>query len=179
MSGCRSQFALPTTRMRRISVENALMKTLIHCIYASRATPAFAERDLPGLLEAARAANASRGISGMLLYVERNFFQVLEGEPEPVDAVFERICRDERHTRVTRVIHEPIGARDFAEWTMGYASLSLKEMAQYAGVNDFFAQGTCVEQLGPGRVKKLLQAFAKGRWRAGDTGMFRTRSRMA
>ena len=155
------------------------MSSLIHCIYASRATPCFEEAHLPGLLDAARAANAARGISGMLLYVERNFFQVLEGEQGVVDAVFERICRDERHTRVTRIIHEPIVERDFGEWTMGYASLSVREMAEHAGVNDFFAQATCISQLGPGRAKKLLQAFARGRWRAGDTGLHRAHGRMA
>jgi hypothetical protein len=134
---------------------------------------------LPALLDAARSANAAQEISGMLLYVEGNFFQVLEGDPSRVDDVFERICRDERHTRVTRIIHEPIAARDFADWTMGFASLSLAECAQFAGVNDFFTASTCVEQLGPGRAKKLLQAFARGRWRAGDTGVHRAIARMA
>ncbi len=52
--------------------------------------------------------------------------------------MFERICRDERHTRVTRIIHEPIAERDFADWTMGYASLSVRELAERAGINDFF-----------------------------------------
>jgi hypothetical protein len=155
------------------------MSSLIHCIYASRAAPGFDEGDLPELLTAARAANATRGISGMLLYVERNFFQVLEGEPDAVDAVFERICRDPRHTRVTRIIHEPIADRDFGDWTMGYASLSIRELAQHAGINDFFTRATCVEQLGPGRAKKLLQAFGRGRWRAGDTGVHRAHGRMA
>jgi hypothetical protein len=155
------------------------MTTLVHCIYASRATPSFDAAQLPALLEAARSANAAHDISGMLLYVEGNFFQVLEGDAEQVDRVFERICRDERHTRVTRIIHEPIADRDFADWTMGFASLSIAECAGYAGVNDFFTASTCVEQLGPGRAKKLLQAFARGRWRAGDTGVQRAIVRMA
>ena len=155
------------------------MPSLIHCIYASRATASFDESMLPQLLDAARSANAARGISGMLLYVERNFFQVLEGETESVDAVFERICHDQRHTRVTRIIHEPIADRDFADWTMGFASLTVRELAEHAGINDFFSQATCIEQLGPGRAKKLLQAFSRGRWRAGDTGLHRAHGRMA
>jgi len=155
------------------------MSSLIHCIYASRATARFDEAHLPELLDAARAANAARGVSGILLYVERNFFQVLEGEADVVDGVFERICRDERHTRVTRIIHEPIADRDFGDWTMGYASLTIRQLAQHAGINDFFTQATCVEQLGPGRAKKLLQAFGRGRWRAGDTGIQRVHGRMA
>jgi hypothetical protein len=154
------------------------MSSLVHCIYSSRATPGFDEACLPQLLEGARRANAARGISGMLLYVEGNFFQVLEGERAQVDPLYERIRFDRRHARVTQIIHEPIAERDFADWTMGYASLSVQEAAERAGINDFFTSATCLEQLNGGRVKKLLQAFARGRWRAGETGVFRPVSRL-
>lgn len=155
------------------------MSRLIHCIYSSRAIPGFDEAGLPHLLEAARRTNAALDVTGMLLYVEGNFFQVLEGAPENVDPLYERIRQDGRHQQITRIIHEPIAGRDFAEWTMGYASLSLQEAAAHAGINDFFAGATCIDQLNAGRVKKLLQAFARGRWRAGETGMHRPLARMA
>lgn len=151
---------------------------LVRCVYASRATARFSESDLPALLAQAREANAGRDVTGMLLFIEGNFFQVLEGRSETVEALFEHICRDDRHTRVTRIIFEPIAERDFAEWTMGFARLETAEVAGLAGINDFFSAATCIDQLGPGRAKKLLQAFGKGRWRAGDTGLHRAHARM-
>ncbi len=154
------------------------MSGLIHCVYASKAAPDFREHDLPALLEKSRAANSRRHITGMLLHIDRSFFQVLEGDRAEVDGVYEQILADKRHSRVTRIIHEPIYERDFGDWTMGYARLDMTEVATQIGENDFFSARDCVEQMNPGRAKKLLQAFGSGRWRADQTGVHRVHSRM-
>lgn len=150
------------------------MGKTIHCIYASTAAHNFDERDLPHLLEKSRSNNAVLGITGMLLYIEGNFFQVLEGDEAMVGPVFDRICRDARHGRVTLIIREPIFQRDFPDWTMGYARANLSDVQAHLGENDFFTSATCLEQMGPGRARKLLSAFGQGRWRADKTGMHRT-----
>lgn len=155
------------------------MGQLIHCIYASKAAPSFEEHAIPELLEVARRNNAARGITGMLLYVERNFFQVLEGDESTVGEVFERIRSDNRHGRVTQIIREPVFERAFSEWTMGFANVDRAQIRSHIGENDFFATATCLEQLNPGRARKLLAAFRLGRWRAEETGMHPARSRLA
>ena len=91
------------------------MTQLIHCIYASTAAAIFKESDIPALLEHARTANSERALTGMLLYIEGGFFQVLEGDEADVDDVYARINRDSRHSKVTLIIREPIAARDFSE----------------------------------------------------------------
>jgi hypothetical protein len=148
------------------------MTTLIHCIYASRAAASFDEGELPNLLAATRANNAIRDITGMLLYVDRSFFQVLEGEKQAVDTTFEVISQDPPHTRVTRIIREPLARRHFAEWTMGFATATRATIGQLLGENDFFAEADCLERLDAGRAKKLLTAFRNGGWRADVTGVF-------
>lgn len=155
------------------------MGQLVHCIYSSKASAAFQEHDIPALLAAARQANAARAITGMLLYIEGNFFQVLEGDEASVAGVFARIRDDDRHGRVTQIIREPIFERAFSEWTMGFANVGLAEVTSHIGENDFFTAATCIEQLNPGRARKLLNAFRQGRWRADATGLHRTHSRMA
>jgi Sensors of blue-light using FAD len=155
------------------------MSSLIHTVYASKAAPGFEEHEIPALLEKSRAANARCGVTGMLLHIEGSFFQVLEGEDVIVAELFESIGRDPRHTRVTRIIHEPIVARDFTQWTMGFASLAGDELDRHLGENDFFTAATCLEQLGAGRAKKLLDAFRNGRWRAEQTGLHRVHSRVS
>ena len=139
---------------------------LIHCIYASTATRAFTDGELESLLCHARASNAERGLSGILLYVDGSFFQVLEGEAATVDALYQRIAGDPRHERVTVIIREPIARRAFADWSMGFAEMAANQLGQALGSNDFFEGGSCLHQLGPGRAKKLLTAFATGRWRS-------------
>jgi hypothetical protein len=155
------------------------MDKLIHCIYASKASPLFEEHTIPKLLEVARCNNTRRGITGMLLYIEGNFFQVLEGDEAAVTEVFGCICDDARHCRVTQIIREPIFERAFSEWTMGFSNVDFGEVKSCIGENDFFTDATCLEQLSPGRARKLLGAFRQGRWRADEVGTHRAPGRIA
>jgi hypothetical protein len=142
------------------------MASLIHCIYASAPVQAFDDRALRDLLGQARLRNTQEHVSGMLLYTANSFFQVLEGESESVDATFDRIARDTRHDKVTIIIREPISRRSFEDWSMGYTAVSRDQLGVIVGQNDFFDEGNCYTNLGNGRAKKILRAFAKGRWRA-------------
>ncbi|WP_129781970.1 BLUF domain-containing protein [Peristeroidobacter soli] len=153
--------------------------SLIHCIYASSATRSFEVADIPSLLEHARAKNARLGITGMLLYIEGSIFQVLEGDAGSVDSIYTAISADRRHARVTQIIREPIAHRAFEDWTMGFESLDRGQASRLLGVNDFFATASCLERINPGRAKKLLFAFASGRWRADQTGVHVARARVA
>jgi hypothetical protein len=143
---------------------------LVHLVYASLAVPQFNEHEIPALLEQSRKANAGRELTGLLLYIEGSFFQVLEGNPDAIDAVYGRIARDPRHTRVTSIIREPIAQRSFSEWTMGFSAVDTVEAGQLVGENDFFKSASCVTRLDGGRAKKLLSAFRAGRWRMERTG---------
>lgn len=101
----------------------------------------------------------------MLLYQNRSFFQVLEGSRSVVEALFDRVALDPRHTRVTRVILEPIPERAVAGWTMGYPRISEEELAEVPGLNDSFGRSSSYLDLGEGRAKTLLAAFKDGKWR--------------
>jgi hypothetical protein len=142
------------------------MEPLAHCIYSSIATPLFRDDDVEELLARARTANAEADITGMLLYVDRGFFQVLEGHPLRIESIFAKIGADPRHERVTQIIYEPIARRTFAQWTMGYPNLENRELRAIIGSNDFFSARSCLDGLETGRAKKLLAAFATGRWRS-------------
>lgn len=136
------------------------MSQLIHLVYASAARGEYSEEALARLLEAASCRNAQLGITGMLLHLEGSFFQVLEGEAEAVDGLFARIASDPRHGNVTVIVREPIARRAFADWTMAYAALGPGEAARIAGPGDGLGG------IDVGRARKLLHAFAQGRWRS-------------
>ncbi len=138
---------------------------LVHCIYCSAATTGFSRADLATLLAECREKNAKAGLTGMLLYSDRTFFQVLEGDRPVVEALLERLTLDKRHERVTKIILEPIEERSFAQWTMGHSKITRKELADIPGLNDFFAHGRSFTELGEGRAKALLGAFKEGAWR--------------
>ena len=151
---------------------------LSHLIYASRAAADFREHSIPVILERARSNNSQLAVTGMLLYIEGSFFQILEGTPEAVDALYQTISADPRHHRVTLIIREPVPQRSFGEWTMGFATLGRLEAGELVGQNDFFHQASCFESLTPGRAKKLLAAFRRGRWHAEQTGEHPLHSQM-
>ena len=140
---------------------------LKHLIYTSTAITACDLPELKEILDRARVRNAERAVTGMLLYTEGSFFQVLEGDETVLNALFARIATDPRHKRVIKIIDEPIAQRDFGDWSMGFAAASAAELSEIEGLSDFFQKGNSFEDLQPGRAKKLLCAFAAGRWRRG------------
>jgi hypothetical protein len=138
---------------------------LMQCIYASSAGRHFETAELTALLQAARKNNDAAGLTGMLLYTEGSFFQVLEGVPDAVEALYARIELDKRHEQVTKIVTEAIPRRSFANWTMGFSQVSRKDLALISGTNDFFGGSSCFLGLDSGRAKKLLSVFREGRWR--------------
>ena len=149
------------------------MPELIHLIYSSAAVRPFSEDELTQLLSNARFKNDKLGLTGMLLYAEGSFFQVLEGRPDDVDALFDAIKNDERHSRVTVIIRESISKRAFANWTMGYADITPGEAGELLGADDLANIIHDSSDMQQGRAKKLLDAFKQGRWRSRltDTGL--------
>jgi hypothetical protein len=139
---------------------------LTHLIYCSAATPEFSLADLKTILQIARSKNAQQSVTGMLLYTSGSFFQVLEGDEARLTELFAHISLDPRHRNVTKIIHEPIAQRSFGDWTMGYLEVEATELETIEELNDFFRNGSSLTNLDAGRAKKLLSAFAHGRWRA-------------
>ncbi len=143
---------------------------MIHLIYASVATQDFKTEQLADLLRQAREANEDVGLTGILLYSGGSFFQVLEGEASHIDKLYQKLLLDKRHTQLTVIIREPIANRSFGSWSMGFSSVSPEDLTKIDGLNDFFESGSCFLQLDAGRTKKLLAAFAEGRWRGKLSG---------
>lgn len=142
------------------------MTDLVHLIYCSTATRSMSNEDLLALLGEARTRNDELGVTGMLLYENGGFFQVIEGEAAVIDRLYAMIDADERHHDLVKIIHEPIARRVFADWTMGFSRLNPSQVSEIVGANDFFAAGESLTSLDSGRAKKILTAFRQGRWRA-------------
>jgi hypothetical protein len=143
-----------------------LLEILSHLIYASSADSKMSDAELRAILYRARTVNSQLDITGILLHTEGSYFQVLEGDAEAIDSLYAKIAHDKRHTNVVLIVREPIASRSFADWSMGFASVTSKDVAGIIGANDFFQKKTCFYDLSAGRAKKLLAAFADGRWRA-------------
>ena len=74
------------------------------------------------ILASARRRNGEAGVTGVLIYNQRKFIQLLEGPPEGLAAIYDGyIQSDPRHRRIQVVSQGAIGRRSFGAWSMGYA----------------------------------------------------------
>ena len=81
---------------------------MIQITYLSSATRAMSQDDLEDILKTARETNARLGITGMLLYGNKTFIQILEGEEDVVHELIKTIKRDPRHRNFQVVKKKPI-----------------------------------------------------------------------
>lgn len=133
---------------------------MVSLIYVSAATRLLNEEQLAVLLAQAREKNARLGVTGLLLYKDGDFMQVLEGEAEVVDRLMETIRRDPRHHDVIRILEQPIEKRSFGDWTMGFRIVRNADLKKDPAFNEFL-EGRFIDE---GRVDatlalKLLTSF--------------------
>lgn len=135
--------------------------TLFQLVYVSSALVPFSRSQLMALLEKSRAKNSTAGISGLLLYHDGNFMQLLEGDESVVRAAHARIVLDPRHTGCITLIQAPVTTRTFPEWSMGYRDLSSSEVLETEGYSQFLNAGQPRQPIpaDPNRAITLLQLF--------------------
>jgi hypothetical protein len=110
------------------------------------------------ILARSRVNNARDGITGALLFNANCFAQVLEGTLPKIEAAFERIQQDERHGDVSLLVMEPIVARTFPDWSMGFVGLSPEHANRF---NDVAADsGFDISRLSGDEIHTLLQELA-------------------
>ena len=113
------------------------MAALFQVVYTSTATRPFSRADLLKLLRGSVQRNTRAGVTGMLLYLDGTFLQVLEGEEETVIGLYARIRRDPRHHHVIPLIHEQIKQRDFPDSAMSFRDLETAELRRLPGYSQF------------------------------------------
>jgi hypothetical protein len=97
---------------------------LVRLMYASRAVAAVDQDQLLAILRKSKANNPAVGVTGVLCYSEGIFLQALEGGRSAVNALYNRISSDTRHSQVELLTYEEIGERRFAGWSMGQVNMS-------------------------------------------------------
>lgn len=133
-------------------------------IYVSTAIRPCPDDELRALLAQSRPYNQAADLTGLLLYSEGLFLQLLEG---PQTAVYElyhgRIVRDPRHHRLHLLADGPLAARTFPHWRMGF----LRTMRDDAAALDGYANPAAPDFLAahapqaPAVLLNLLHQFVE------------------
>lgn len=132
-------------------------------VYVSSAVTPFTRSELTELLEKSRVNNAALDISGMLLYKDGNFMQVLEGEESAVRTLCDKVGRDPRHRGVLVLLQGQLAERQFPEWSMGFRDLEAADVAAVPGYDEFLNTPLTDARFSsdPTRCQKLLNTFKR------------------
>jgi hypothetical protein len=137
------------------------MKDLIHIVYVSFSEKELAEIELQELLTDIRARNHKHKITGLLLYNDGSFIQIIEGPKQIIHNLFDKIKIDRRHSNVVLLLDNSIIKRAFPDWSMGYYKVTKEQSKKIPGYSDFmhadnpseFLKGACKD------VMNLLNSF--------------------
>jgi len=95
-------------------------KDLVELSYLSEAISDMSFLGLMRLLESARAFNQKNGVTGILLYDNQQFAQVVEGERANIMKVWKRIQDDKRHHRIELLEIKEISERSYPDWLLRF-----------------------------------------------------------
>ncbi len=99
---------------------------------------------LATILAQARLLNEQNHITGVLVYGQQQFMQLIEGEEAVIAELYERIARDSRHQNVFKLADKAIAERNFSQWTMAFEELSAADFRTLTG---YVAPEQLAEQL--------------------------------
>lgn len=135
--------------------------TLWTLTYVSRAARPMLRLDLLFLLHQARAANEQAGITGLLLYRDIGFMQLVEGPQHALVGLYQKLLLDRRHQDLVLLDSAPLAQRQFGSWAMGLGDLQNQGWQQVPGYDPFLEGDfdTAAYRANPTRARKLLLAF--------------------
>lgn len=141
------------------------MSSLGQIVYRSKsANPALIGMGWSGFTEEIRRRNHHRGVTGVLMFDGEYFLQVLEGDTNAVQSLYETIQRDARHSGVVTIMKESIPFRRFDSW-----SSCIFEQGNRRTLEDMWAADPAdvnahIRSLASERVSTVVEAFTRGLW---------------
>lgn len=116
------------------------------------------------VLETARKRNPDLDITGVLIYRNEFFVQLLEGDKEKVLSLFGKIASDPRHYNLSVLARQEVSERLFSDWSMGFKDLSKFD---HESVNKLLELNALQERCRKGELLtniQILDMFKKFRY---------------
>lgn len=138
---------------------------LIQLIYRSLAQSGFTPQAMGQLASTLTTRNLALKVSGILLYDGEYFLQVLEGNSDVVDALYESVCRDERHSGIVLLLRDPIPHSHFNDFKVDI--LDVRDVHGLSASEAWAKRGSALGLTSnrDHRSVRIIEAFVRGRWR--------------
>ena len=136
---------------------------MFRVVYVSSAVEILSDDELDNILTVSRRNNGNADITGMLLYKDGNFMQLLEGSKPEIDKVLSRIEVDIRHRGIIKLLQEEVSERAFSDWSMGFKKIDSSNPVDVPGHNEFLSLPFTDDefQKAPSKSMQLLLSFKK------------------
>lgn len=139
---------------------------MYYLIYTSAAEPGVREIEMHDILTEAIRNNELRNLTGLLVYDDGMFIQMLEGEKEDVEFIFEKIKKDERHFDVRTLSSGLSQMRHFPDWRMALEvthEKTFRQLEAYEGLNEAsdFLQGITEDHIGIRLLRYFYESVGK------------------
>ncbi len=97
---------------------------LSQLVYVSNRKSNCTQQEIDKILASCEKNNPSLNITGVLLYSETKFIQLVEGDAKVIMTLYDKIKLDSRHSNCMMISYGPIKEKAFPSWHMGTKKLS-------------------------------------------------------
>lgn len=136
------------------------MEKVFHLVYISEACEKICYSDIQSILESSRRQNLKFNITGLLIYKDHHFIQILEGQEEDVMSTLARIIQDRRNHHLKVQIESRSNCRIFDKWAMAFHDGDIDSITSSL-VNKLFATALDQENKEKESMLQMLQCFRK------------------
>jgi hypothetical protein len=91
---------------------------LSQLVYVSNRKPNCSAEEIDKIIESCKRNNPPLNITGVLLYSEKKFIQLVEGEAKLIMNLYDKIKKDPRHANAIMISYNAIAEKSFPSWHM-------------------------------------------------------------
>lgn len=137
-----------------------MLEPVRQIVYISAARHGLGAEDLGEIFRRSMENNPAAGITGLLLWRDLEFMQVIEGPAPAIEDLYARIVRDPRHTLVIKLLDQMLPEREFPDWAMQVVNVRDRSLTEFSAAGDVPDDGQFRSLAGsPSRAKRLLCHF--------------------
>ncbi len=101
---------------------------LSQLVYVSNRKANCTEAEIEKILASCKKNNPGLGITGVLLYSDTKFIQMVEGDAKVITTLYDKIKLDNRHSNCMMISYNPITEKSFPSWHMGARKIAGKDV---------------------------------------------------
>lgn len=139
---------------------------MYYLIYISAAKAGVGEVEMHDILTEAILNNELHNLTGLLVYNDAMFIQMLEGEKKDVEFIYEKIKKDERHFDVRILSSGPSVQRYFPHWRMALEvtlEKTFRQLEAFESLNEAsnFLEGIPDDHIGIRLLRYFYESVGK------------------